>query len=405
MEFVCKYAKPSGEIVRSVFSAQSMDEVRHRLQEQGFLAISVRPKGWSLSFRPRARTEQINPEDFILFNQQFIALIKAGLPILRSLDLLKNRVRNPVLRRHLQDVRERVYSGALLSEALRAQHVFPTVYTASVFAGERSGNLVEVITRYVQYEKTLNTVRKRFLNSLIYPAFLIVLSIAMVAVILTFVIPRFAELYEGLNASLPLATRVLISISTVIQGNFVLIAPLLVGIGVLLKIWTSTAGGHNWVDQLKLTAPVLGNIWMMFSMAQLSRTLSTLLQGGIPLVAALEVAREASGNRVIGNSIAATIIQVSEGKSLSDSLETSGHFPDLALEMIRVGEQTGSLPDMLNHVADFYDEDVGLRSTALLSWVEPIILIFVAVFVAIVLISLYLPIFSIRSAVEAPPGQ
>jgi type IV pilus assembly protein PilC len=213
------------------------------------------------------------------------------------------------------------------------------------------------------------------------------------------VIPRFAELYAGLSTTLPLATRVLIAVSSVIQSNLILIVPLLLGTAVLLRIWTSTTGGQNWLDRLKLTAPVLGNLWMMFSMAQLSRTLSTLLQGGIPLVAALEVARDASGNQVIGNSIAEAIGHVQEGKSLSDSLEGTGHFPELALEMVRVGEQTGSLPEMLNHVADFYDEDVSIRSTALLNWVEPIILIFVAVFVAVVLIALYLPIFNIRSAV------
>ena len=179
----------------------------------------------------------------------------------------------------------------------------------------------------------------------------------------------------------------------------VLIVPLLVGAIVALRFWTGSRRGLDWMDELKLTAPIVGNLWTMFSMAQLSRTLATLLQGGIPLVAALEVAREASGNRVIGDSIRGAIIQVREGKMLSDSLERTGHFPELALEMIRVGEQTGSLPDMLNHVADFYDEDVNIRSTALLSWVEPAILLVVAVFIAVVLISLYMPIFSLGSTI------
>jgi type IV pilus assembly protein PilC len=401
MEFSCKYTKPTGEVVKAVLVGQNMDEVRHRLHEQGLLPISIRPRGWSISLRPRKRREGIKPEDFIMFNQQFVALIKAGLPILRSLDLLKARISNTLLRQHMEDVRERVHSGALLSEALRAQGIFPAVYTASVFAGERSGNLVEVISRYVQYEKTILTVRKRFLNSLIYPAFLVVLSIVMVGVILTYVIPRFAELYSGLNTPLPVSTRVLIAVSNTIQANLVLIVPLLIGGIVVLKLWSGTGGGRNWVDELKLKAPILGNLWTMFSMAQLSRTLATLLQGGIPLVAALEVGREASGNRVIGDSIRETIIQVREGKSLSDSLERTGHFPDLALEMIRVGEQTGSLPEMLNHVADFYDEDVNIRSAALLSWVEPVILIFVAVFIAFILISLYMPIFSIRGSMQS----
>src|SRR5215467_7285082 len=397
MEYSCKYAKPTGEVVTTVLVGQNLDEVRHRLQEQGFLPLDVHPRGWSVSFRRRKRQQTIKADDFILFNQQFVALIRAGLPILKSLDLLKDRISNTLLRQHIRDVRDRVFSGALLSEELRAQGVFPTVYTASVFAGERSGNLVEVINRYVQYQKTILTVRKKFLNSLIYPAFLIVLALVMVAVILTYVIPKFGELYADLNTPLPMTTRVLIAASNSIRAHLVVILPVIIGVAVVAKIWTSSRRGQHWVDELKLTAPIFGRLWTMFSMAQLSRTLATLLQGGIPLVAALEVARDASGNRVIGESIREAIIQVREGKPLSDSLERTRHFPDLALEMIRVGEQTGSLPDMLNHVADFYDEDVNLRSTALLSWVEPIILIFVATFIAAVLISLYMPIFSLST--------
>jgi len=397
MEFTVKYAKPTGEVITAVVVGQSTEEVRHRLQEQGFLPIAVRTRTWSL--RPRKRRQVIKPADFILFNQQFVALIRAGLPILKSLDLLKDRIPNPLLRQHISDVRERVFSGALLSEALRSQGVFPTVYTASVFAGERSGNLVEVINRYVQYEKIILSVRKRFLNSLIYPTFLVVLAIVMIAVILTFVIPRFGELYADLNTPLPVTTRVLIATSNSIRAHLILIAPILIGAFVAVKIWTSSRSGGHWVDQLKLKAPIVGNLWTMFSMAQLSRTLATLLQGGIPLVAALETARDASGNHVIAESIRGAVTQVREGRPLSDSLERTGHFPELALEMVRVGEQTGSLPDMLNHVADFYDEDVNLRSAALLGWVEPMILLCVAVFIATVLISLYMPIFSLGSQV------
>ena len=223
----------------------------------------------------------------------------------------------------------------------------------------------------------------------------------MISVILTFVIPKFGELYADLNAPLPITTQVLIAVSNVIRRQLILIVPLVVGAVVILKIWIGSKRGQNRLDELKLTAPVLGKLWTMFSMAQLSRTLATLLQGGIPLVAALEVARDASGNRVIGDSIRVAIMQVREGRPLAESLERTGHFPELALEMIRVGEQTGSLPDMLNHVADFYDEDVNLRSSALLNWVEPVILLFVAAFVAFVLISLYMPIFSIGSSIQS----
>jgi type IV pilus assembly protein PilC len=401
MEFVCKYAKPSGEVVTGVQVGQSIDDVRHRLQEQGLLPISVRARGWAASFGSRKRRQEVKAQDFILFNQQFVALIKAGLPILRALDLLKAQMKNPVLQRHITDVRERVRSGALLSEALRMQGVFPPVYTATVFAGERSGELVEVITRFIHYEKTVLTVRKKFLNSLIYPAFLVVLSIVMVAVILTYVIPQFAALYSGLNVPLPVTTRTLILVSTTLRDNLIIIVPVLLGSVVSLKIWIGTAGGRAWLDRMKLKAPLVGNLWTMFSMAQLSRTLATLLQGGTPLLSALEVVQNASGNSVISESISNAVVNVREGKPLSDSLEKTGHFPELALEMMRVGEQTGALPEMLNHVADFYDEDVNIRSTALLGFVEPVILIFVAVFVAAILISLYMPIFSIRGSLQS----
>jgi type IV pilus assembly protein PilC len=400
MEFFCKYAKPTGEVVKGVQVGQNADEVRLRLQEQGFLPISVAPRGWAIPLRSSKRASRIRPEDFILFNQQFVALIKAGLPILRSLDLLRAQVKHEELKRHLENVRDRVFSGALLSEALRAEGVFPTVYTASIYAGERSGNLAEVITRFIQYEKTILTVRKRFISSLIYPAFLIVLSLVMVTVIVTYVIPKFAELYNGLNVPLPLPTTILIAVATTFQRNVLLVLPAVIGAVVVLWLWAGTSGGRNRLDRLKLKAPIVGHLWTMFSMAQLSRTLATLLQGGIPLVAALEVAQDASGNQVISGSVRETIVRVREGQPLSDSFERTGYFPDLAVEMMRVGEQTGSLPEMLNHVADFYDEDVSIRSASLLSWVEPVILIFVAVFVATVLISLYLPIFSIRGTIQ-----
>src|SRR5262245_1018795 len=400
MEFDCKYAKPSGEIMQTTLVGQTMEDVRHHLQEQGLLPISVRQKGWSFSLGKRDGRVHIKQENFILFNQQFAALIKAGLPILRSLDLLRGQIKNPLLQRHIADVRERVHSGAMLSDALRAQGVFPTVYTASIYAGERSGDLVNVIHRHISYEKTAMSVRKRFLNSLIYPAFLIVLSIVMVSVILTFVIPKFAELYHDLNVDLPLPTRILIATGEIARANIVFVLPAIVIAAFLFWLWVRAGGGRNWVDGMKLKLPILGNLWTMFSMAQLSRTLAMLLQGGTPLLTALEVTRDASGNSVISSSIAQAITEVREGKPLSDSLERTGHFPALSLEMMRVGEQTGSLPEMLNHVADFYDEDVNIKATALLSYVEPAILLFVAVFIAAILVSLYVPIFSLGSQIN-----
>ena len=395
MEFNCRYSRPSGKVEKAVYSGQNEAEVRHKLEEQGFLPMSIVPARSFFSVGRRSGKTGFKPDEFLLFNQQFVALIRAGLPILRSLELLRSRISNPALRSHIESVLAQVKAGASLSDALEGRGVFPRVYTASIFAGERSGNLVEVINRYVGYQKTMLSAGKKFRNALIYPAFLIVLSMVMVAVILAYVIPRFAELYESMSTDLPWPTQLLIAVSGAIQDGFLAFLVIFVVAAVSLRFWTRSAGGRNWVDNLKLRMPVLGTVWSMFAVAQLSRTLATLLDGGIPLVSALEVARDASSNRVIGDAVANGTVRVREGMALAEALEGTGKFPELALEMIGVGEQTGALPDMLNHVADFYDEDLDVRLTGLLSLVEPIILIFVAIFVAMILISLYLPIFSI----------
>lgn len=395
MNFKCRYSRPNGKVETAVYSGQNRDEVRHKIEEQGYLPLSIEPSRSLFSAGRRSRRVGFRPDDFLLFNQQFVALIRAGLPILRSLEILQSRVGNPALRAHIESVRDRVESGASLSDALDGEAVFPRVYTASIFAGERSGNLVDVINRYVRYQKTLLSAGRKFRNALIYPAFLIVLSMVMVAVILAYVIPRFAELYESLSTALPWPTQLLIAVSGAVQEGFLPFLALTIGAGVVVRFWIRSAGGRNRLDDLKLRVPLMGSVWSMFAIAQLSRTLATLLHGGIPLVSALEVAEEASGNRVIADAIASGTARVREGMALADALEETGKFPELALEMIGVGEQTGALPEMLNHVADFYDEDLDVRLTALLSLIEPIILVFVAVFVALILISLYLPIFSI----------
>lgn len=395
MDFDCKYAKPNGEVIRAVRTGLSAEDVRTRLQDQGFLPLSVVVQRRLLSLGRARRRPSFKAEDFIIFNQQFAALIRAGLPIVKGLDLLRGRIKNVQLKTHIEAVRERVVSGASLSEAMESEGVFPRVYTASVFAGERSGNLVEVLNRYVSYEKTMLNARKKFRNSLIYPAFLVVLSLVMVAVIMGFVIPRFATLYAGFGTELPVPTRILIAVAEAVQGSMIVVIPGVVIAAFALRIWIGSTPGRTWLDDVKLRLPLVGTIWSMFAIAQLSRTLSTLLQGGIPLVPALSVVHDASGNRVIANAVSYGTDRVREGQSLSDALEHTRRFPDMALEMIRVGEQTGALPEMLNHVADFYDEDVELRVSALLGWIEPVILVFVACFVAGILISLYLPIFNI----------
>ena len=400
-EYRCRIATSSGEVLNASYNSTSEAELRHRLTEQGYYVYSVQEKSKivSLGFS-RSRGRRIKPTDFMVFNQQFVALIHAGLPILKSLELLAQRVKDIQFREMLNDVVSRVKSGASLSESFEAQGSFSKVYTASLYAGEKSGNLEEVIKRFIEYQKVITQTRSRIKSALAYPMILTILLIVMVTFILSSVVPKFAEFYQGLGAQLPQMTLVLIAISAGVTQHLVagvlLMASLIIG----LRIWTGTPHGGMYLDRLKLRLPLIGTVWTQFAFSQLSRTLSTLLSGGIPLINSLEIVSESSGNRVITEAVKSAISSVREGQSLSRSLEISGVAPELAIEMVQVGESTGSLSEMLKHIADFYDEEVSGRLTQLFTYLEPILLVVLASIVAFVLIALYLPIFNLAGSIR-----
>ena len=401
-EFRCRYVNNNGEIVSSTFNSASEADLRHRLSEQGFYVYSIaeKGKGLSLVLGEGSRRRKIKPTEFIVFNQQFLALIHAGLPILKALDLLIQRVKNAHFRQLLTDIAARVKSGALLSEAFEAQGVFPRVYTASLYAGERSGNLEEVIRRYIEYQRIIDTTKGKIKSAITYPIILTVLLIVLVTYLMAVVVPQFATFYEGLNAQLPDVTLVLIAISRSIRQQLVT-GILLVGAAVIgLRFWGRSAQGGMALDAFKLRIPIIGDLWNKFAFSQLSRTLSTLLSGGIPLVNSLEIVADSSGNRMITRAVKEAIVSVKEGQSLSKSFEASPVVPELAIEMVQVGESTGSLSEMLRHVADFYDEEVNTRLNQVFTYIEPILLVILATIVAFVLIALYLPIFNLSSMVR-----
>jgi type IV pilus assembly protein PilC len=396
-EFVLKYADGRGEIHQQVATAGSEKELRDRYTQQGFLVYTVKTRSAGGGF---GRKKKVNLEKFLIFNQQFVTLIRAGLPILKGLDLLAERLTDPKLGPYIKAVRDEVHSGTLLSEAFRQQGVFPKIYVTSVMAGEKSGSLTEVLDRYITYQKISLAVKKKVLVSLLYPSVLIVLVIILMVFLVTYVVPTFATLYTSMHATLPALTVFLISVGTGARNYILALAGgLLAGIAGF-RWWSRRESARNRLDRIKMKLPVAGEIWLKYQVAQLSRILSTLLTGGIPLVQSLETAADSLSTPVMKQAIETAGRMVREGQPLSASLRASKMFPPLALDMIEVGESTGALPAMLNSVAEFFEEDVNTRMTATLSLIEPAIMIMMGSVVAFVLIALYLPIFSLADTIR-----
>jgi type IV pilus assembly protein PilC len=400
-EFVLKFADAQGQVQQLVETAVSEVELRERYAQRGLLVYSIKPRAASGLLQGRLRrAKKLNLAQFLIFNQQFMTLIRAGLPILKALELLSASLTSPKLAEHIRQAREDVKSGALLSEAFRAQGVFPPIYTTSIMAGEKSGSLVEVIDRYVTYQKLALAVRKKVLVSLLYPSLLIVLVIGLIIFLITYVVPNFAELYASMQAELPPLTQALIFIGLAAKNYILIFAGAAILAGFLFSLWMRGDRAKAQFDHFKMRIPLFGAIWIKYQVAQFSRVLSTLLVGGIPLLQALDTSAESLGNVLLRNAIRSAAKLVREGRPLSVGLEQTGIVPRLAVEMIEVGESTGALPAMLNSVAEFFEEDVNTRMTAALSLIEPVIMLIMGAFVAFVLVSLYLPIFSLAEKIH-----
>lgn len=330
-----------------------------------------------------------------MFNQQFLTLIRAGLPILNSLELLIKRQKDSQLKEILQNVRDRVKGGEMLSDAFASQGIVPKIYTTTLMAGEKSGNIDEVLTRYINFQRLAMTFRKKLFVSLIYPTLLVTVVMIMVTFLFTYVVPKFADLFNSLDAKLPAITVFMLNVGLNVQKYAPFAAIGLIVAAFLFWRWKDTDRGGDRIDRVILGTPLLGGIRLKHQVASFSRMLSTLLQGGLPLVPAMETAGSSMSSRRIVKGVGRAVIRVREGQGLAPSLEEQKIFPELAVEMIEVGESTGALPAMLNSVAEFYEEDVQTALGASMALIEPLILIIMAIFVGGVLISLYLPIFTL----------
>jgi type IV pilus assembly protein PilC len=390
-EFVIKLADERGRVTEQTQTAASAEELRARFAHAGYHVFSVRARGGLFGRKRR----KVKLEPFLIFNQQFLTLIRAGLPILSSLQMLGKNQKNAFFSAQLEDVANRVKTGEPLSSAFDAQGGFPLMFTTTLLAGERSGTLQEVLERYVSFQRISLTFRKKLITSLIYPIVLLVLVTALVTFMFAYVVPQFALLYDQLGSKLPAMTVVLLNFSRWVNHNLLWIFGTVALIGFALYRFTLTERGQDFADNLRVRLPVFGKIWLKYQVALFARTLATLLTGGLPLVPSLETAARSISSRRVSKAVVGSITTVREGKPLADALTQTHVFPDLATEMISVGEQTGALPAMLNSVAEFFEEDVATALTAALALIEPLILIFMGIVVVVILVSLYLPIFSL----------
>lgn len=400
MEFRCRLVTATGEIVEGVYSAENEGRLRHDLEEKGLHVLALKARGSAARWLPAFIRRRIPRHEFLVFNQELATLLKAGMPLVQSLDMLRRQAAHPVFRAVLAAVHEQVRAGTALSDAF-GEHgdLFPRVYSASLVAGERSGSLDAMLRRYVAYEKVIDAVKRRTISALIYPAILVALSIALVFVIVLRVVPAFSDFYGSFGAELPLTTRIIVAISNFVLGQFplLLVAMALATGGIIA--WFRQPGQRVRFDRALLALPFIGQSFRKFSTAQLARTLGTLLGGGIPLVNALDVSARSISNRYMAEELEGVTRRVREGQSLATSLSARDIVSDVAIKMVEVGESTGALQDMLVSLADFYDEEIETEVGRFVTLIEPIILVLMGIVIAGLVLALYMPLFRLSSVI------
>jgi type IV pilus assembly protein PilC len=398
VEFRCRLGTPSGEIIEGVYVAQSEAALRRELEGQGLHVLALRPRLGLAGLSFGGGRGRITRHEFLVFNQELATLLKAGMPLVQSLDILRVRLTNPVFKAVLDDVHEKVRGGTALSDAFSAHgELFPGVYTASLMAGERAGNLDAVLRRFVSYSKTVDAVRSKTISAMIYPAILVALSIVLVGIIAIKVVPAFADFYGSFGEELPMSTQVIVGISNFIRGQIWLLLLAIGATALAFYSWIRQPGRRAQFDRLLLRLPAVGASMHKFATSQLSRTLATLLGGGIPLVNALEIAARSTGNRHLGREMELVAQRVREGQSFSATLLERKTLPDVAIKMIEVGESTGALQEMLNSLADFYDEEIETEVGRFVTLIEPALLVMMGVVIAIIVLALYMPLFQLTS--------
>lgn len=410
-EFICRLGTPAGEVVTRTIEASGVSEARARLEREGFRVFNVTPPKTTgvtalTRFGRSGGQSRVKANDFLLFNQQLAALVRAGIPILQAISMLRKRAVSAGLRAVLGDVEDQIRGGAALSQAFASQgNIFPRIYTASILAGERSGALDEVLNRYVTYMRRNVGLRRKIRGALAYPIFLLFASGLMVTFLTLYVVPRMSDLFSGFGTELPMVTQIVVGLSKWLSSNVIWFGPLFIGVSAILFLWSRTGAGRLKVDALILKIPLAGNLVIQLSVAQATRSLATLLAGGITLVESWEIAAESITNRELRRRSAEILPMIREGRSFTESLEVAGWLPLLAIDMVGIGERSGSLREMLDEIAVFYDAESEVRLEQLTTTLEPAILVVMGGVVVTILLAIYLPIISSISGGTGVTGR
>ncbi|HKY31446.1 MAG TPA: type II secretion system F family protein [Candidatus Polarisedimenticolia bacterium] len=402
-DFIARLGTATGHVVEKSYTAASEEDLRRELDSQDVLIYSIRKKAVAAALLDFSafRRRRISSKEFLVFNQELASLIQAGLPILSSLDILIERRKNPVFKAALADIRDKVKSGTALSEAFAAHgDLFPKIYASSLASGERSGEVAGVLRRYITYSRTVLALRKKVVSALIYPVILCTMAVGLIVLLVTFILPKFQEFFSGMKADMPAITLAVLWFSTMIRDNLILVTAAVAGLMVLLVMYLrSEAGALAW-DRYKLRIPLLGGIFSKYAISRFCRTLGTLVQGGIPLVTALDISSRSVGNRIFEIETQSVSRKVREGQPLWESLEKTGLMTDMSIEMIKVGESTGSLEEMLTNVSSFYDDEIDTDLTTIVNLMEPLLLIFMGLVVATMILAIYLPLIKASAAAQ-----
>jgi len=399
--FYYRAARTDGSILEERIQAEDEVGLRQRLEREGYLILSLSKQQRAQIFSTSLFHRRHSGREFLVFNQEFLALLRAGLPIVKIFEILADRSDHPGFASALSRIREEIKAGSAISDGMaKEQNYFPDLYISSLRAGEKSGNLIEIIARYIDYQRKILAVRKKVISALTYPSFLLAVGVGVMLFLLVFVMPSFTEIYQDSNADLPALTRSLLAVVALFRSHFIVMLSLLALVGVGLRLIFSQQWGRDFYDRAALFFPLIRGITLKHYIIRITRTLGAVLKSGISLVPALQMTAEAMSNRKVKAMIMTATERVKEGASLSQAFGEMRLMPKMALEMIAVGEVTGALEEMLLQVADFHEDELDLYLTRVTTWVEPVLLLIMGGVVAIILIAMYLPIFHLAGAIR-----
>lgn len=391
-----------GRVEEIEMDARDRGELEARLETLGFFPLKIRLvfKTLSISLRPVRKRRPVGRSEFIAFNQELVTLLKAGLPLVHAIRSLEERERGSAFSDVLKAVIRDVENGMAPSQAFeRHPDCFPSLYVASLRAGEQTGSLVPSLKAYIEYEKRIEALRRKVVTALTYPVILAFASVCVMAFFLLYVVPSFTGVYRGLGSELPYSTRLLIGFTDFLRENILYISMAFSAVVLFLLGFLKTSRGRLLMDRMKLELPVISDIYRRLSASGLSLSLNLLLRSGMPLVSALYMARGVLNNRILESNLTEVIERVKEGEGFSTAVERTGIFSETSLKMLAVGESTGSLEDVLQEISHFHQEEVSHRLAILTGLIEPLLMVVMGVVVGVIVLLMYLPIFQMAGSI------